>query len=190
MLLAETSANLKFDTKSSSDQQDLDKLGSPPKKRRTLPWNLDKTNSNPLIEPVGYEEESTEEDEVESEDTSDIEELLQKLLTFTDVTSKFVIRRMTSEQRQALQSQKSSSAISKPISTNSSMESTFQKMVTPPPPMKRKRLDDSDTEPGMTRKKPPARLQLELGYDSSQFQEWNALQVCIPTNCIFWLYLC
>jgi len=150
---------------------------------------LDKTNSNPLIEPVGYEEESTEEDEVESEDTSDIEELLQKPLTFTDVTGKFVVRRMTPEQWQALQSQKSSSAISKPISTNSSMESTFQKMVTPPPPMKRKQLDDSDMEPGMTWKKPPARLQLELGYDGSQFQEWNALRVCIPANCIFWLYL-
>ena len=102
-------------------------------------------NSNPLIEPVSYEEESTEEDEVESEDTSDIEKLLQKLLTFTDVTGKFIIRHMMPKQWQALQSQKSSSAISKPISTNSSMESTFQKMVTSSPPMKRKRLDDSDS---------------------------------------------
>ena len=124
---------------------------------------MDKTNSDT------YEGESTEVDEVEPEDTSETEEELRKPFTFTAVDDKFV-RRITPKQRQALESQKNSSAISKSVSTNSSMESIFQPMVTPTS-TKRKRLDDSDMEPGMTRKKPPSRLQLELGYDSSWFQE-------------------
>ena len=68
------------------------------------------------------------------------------------------------------------------------MESIFQPMMTPTS-TKRKRLDDSDMEPGMTRKKPPSRLQLELGYDGSRFQEWNSLRVRIHANSIFWLYI-
>ncbi len=142
---------------------------------------MDKTNSDT------YEEESTEVDEVEPEDTSETEEELRKPFTFTAVDDKFV-RRITPKQRQALESQKNSSAISKSVSTNSSMESIFQPMVTPTS-TKRKRLDDSDMEPGMTRKKPPSRLQLELGYDGSRFQEWNSLQVRIHANSIFWLYI-
>jgi len=142
---------------------------------------LDKTNSDT------YEEESTEVDEVEPEDTSETEEELRKPFTFTAVDDKFV-RRITPKQRQALESQKNSSAISKSVSTNSSMESIFQPMVTPTS-TKRKRLDDSDMEPGMTRKKPPSRLQLELGYDGSRFQEWNSLRVRIHANSIFWLYI-
>ena len=130
-----------------------------------------------------YEEESTEVDEVEPEDTSETEEELRKPFTFTAVDDKFV-HYITPKQRQALESQKNSSAISKSVSTNSSMESIFQPMVTPTS-TKRKRLDDSDMEPGMTRKKPPSRLQLELGYDGSQFQEWNSLRVHIHTNSIF-----
>ena len=157
MLLTETDTNLKSDTKSSPDRQDLDK--SPPKKKWSLPWNLDKTNSDT------YEEESTEVDEVEPEDTSETEEELRKPFTFTAVDDKFV-RRITPKQRQALESQKNSSAISKSVSTNSSMESIFQPMVTPTS-TKRKWLDDSNVEPGMTRKKPPSWLQLELSYDSS-----------------------
>ena len=104
MLLTETDTNLKSDTKSSPDRQDLDK--SPPKKKWSLPWNLDKTNSDT------YEEESTEVDEVEPEDTSETEEELRKPFTFTAVDDKFV-RRITPKQRQALESQKNSSAISK-----------------------------------------------------------------------------
>ena len=142
---------------------------------------MDKTNSDT------YEEESTEVDEVEPEDSSETEEELRKPFTFTAVDDKFV-RRITPKQRQALESQKNSSAISKSVSTNSSMESIFQPMVTPTS-TKRKRLDDSDMEPGMTRKKPPSRLQLELGYDGSQFQEWNSLRVHIHANSIFWLYI-
>ena len=142
---------------------------------------MDKTNSDT------YEEESTEVDEVEPEDTSETEEELRKPFTFTAVDDKFV-RRITPKQRQALESQKNSSAISKSVSTNSSMESIFQPMVTPTS-TKRKRLDDSDMEPGMTRKKPPSRLQLELGYDGSRFQEWNSLRVRIHANSIFWLYI-
>ena len=142
---------------------------------------MDKTNSDT------YEEESTEVDEVKPEDTSETEEELRKPFTFTAVDDKFV-RRITPKQRQALESQKNSSAISKSVSTNSSMESIFQPMVTPTS-TKRKRLDDSDMEPGMTRKKPPSRLQLELGYDGSQFQEWNSLRVRIHANSIFWLYI-
>ena len=141
MLLTETDTNLKSDTKSSPDRQDLDK--SPPKKKWSLPWNLDKTNSDT------YEEESTEVDEVEPEDTSETEEELRKPFTFTAVDDKFV-RHITPKQRQALESQKNSSAISKSVSTNSSMESIFQPMVTPTS-TKRKRLDDSDMEPGITR---------------------------------------
>lgn len=179
MLLTETDTNLKSDTKSSPDRQDLDK--SPPKKKWSLPWNLDKTNSDT------YEEESTEVDEVEPEDTSETEEELRKPFTFTAVDDKFV-RRITPKQRQALESQKNSPAISKSVSTNSSMESIFQPIVTPTS-TKRKRLDDSDMEPGMTRKKPPSRLQLELGYDGSRFQEWNSLRVRIHANSIFWLYI-
>ena len=82
MLLTETDTNLKSDTKSSPDRQDLDK--SPPKKKWSLPWNLDKTNSDT------YEEESTEVDEVEPEDTSETEEELQKLFTFTTVDDKCI----------------------------------------------------------------------------------------------------
>jgi len=134
-----------------------------------------------------YEEESTEVDEVEPQNTSETEEELRKPFTFTAVDDKFV-RRITPKQRQALESQKNSSAISKSVSTNSSMESIFQPMVTPTS-TKRKRLDDSDMEPGMTRKKPPSRLQLELGYDGSRFQEWNSLRVHIHANSIFWLYI-
>ena len=143
MLLTETDTNLKSDTKSSPDRQDLDK--SPPKKKWSLPWNLDKTNSDT------YEEESTVVDEVEPEDTSETEEELRKPFTFTAVDDKFV-RRITPKQRQALESQKNSSVISKSVSTNSSMESIFQPMVTPTS-TKRKWLDDSNVEPGMTRKK-------------------------------------
>ena len=142
---------------------------------------MDKTNSDT------YEEESTEVDEVEPEDTPETEEELRKPFTFTAVDDKFV-RRITPKQRQALESQKNSSAILKSVSTNSSMESIFQPMVTPTS-MKRKRLDDSDMEPGMTRKKTPSQLQLELGYDGSRFQEWNSLQVRIHANSIFWLYI-
>ena len=142
---------------------------------------MDKTNSDT------YEEESTEVDEVEPEDTSETEEELQKPFTFTAVDDKFV-RRITPKQRQALEFQKNSSAISKSVSTNSSMESIFQPMVTPTS-TKRKQLHDSDMEPGMTWKKPPSQLQLELGYDGSRFQEWNSLWVRIHANSIFWLYI-
>src|SRR5436305_3340501 len=181
MLLTETNTNFKSNTKSSPDRQDLDE--SPPKKKQSLPWNLDKTNSDT------YEEESTEVDEVEPEleDTSETEEVLQKPFTFSAVDDKFV-RCITPKQRQALESQKNSPAISKSVSTNSSMESIFQPIVTPTS-TKRKRLDGSDMEPGMTRKKPPSRLQLELGYDGSRFQERNSLRVHIHANSIFGLYI-
>ena len=134
-----------------------------------------------------YEEESTEVDEVEPEDTSETEEELRKPFTFTAVDDKFV-RHITPKQRQALESRKNSPAIPKSVSTNSSMESIFQPIVIPTS-TKRKWLDDSDMEPGMTWKKPPSRLQLELGYDGSQFQEWNSLRVRIHANSIFWLYI-
>ena len=63
-----------------------------------------------------YEEESTEVDEVEPEleDTSETEEVLQKPFTFSAVDDKFV-RRITPKQRQALESQKNSSAILKSV---------------------------------------------------------------------------
>ena len=101
-----------------------------------------------------YEEESTEVDEVEPQDTSETEEELRKPFTFTAVDDKFV-RHITPKQRQALESQKNSSVISKSVSTNSSMESIFQPMVILTS-TKRKQLDDSNMEPGMTRKKPPS----------------------------------
>ena len=43
-------------------------------------------------------------------------------------------------------------------------DSNFQQMETPSS-TKRKRSHDSDIEPGIRHKKPPARLQIELGYD-------------------------
>ena len=106
MLLTETDTNFKSNTKSSPDWQDLDE--SPPKKKWSLPWNLDKMNSDT------YEEESTEVDEFKPEDTSDTEEVLQKPFTFSAVDDKFV-RRITPKQRQALESQKNSSAILKSV---------------------------------------------------------------------------
>ena len=96
-----------------------------------------------------YEEESTEVDEVEPEDTSETEE---ELFTFTTVDDK-CIHHITPKQQQALESQKNSSVISKSVLTNSSMESIFQPMMTLTF-TKRKQLDDSDMEPGMTQKKP------------------------------------
>ena len=101
-----------------------------------------------------YEEESTEVDEVEPEGTSETKKELQKPFTFTAIDDKF-IHHITLKQQQALKSQKNSSAISKSVSTNSSMEFIFQSIVIPTS-MKRKQLDDSDMEPGMTWKKPPS----------------------------------
>src|SRR5438552_12810876 len=114
-----------------------------------------------------YEEESTEVDKVEPEleDTSETEKVLQKPFTFSAIDDKF-IHHITLKQQHALESQKNSPAISKLVSTNSSMESIFQPIVIPTS-TKRKWLDDSDMEPGMTQKKPPSQLQLELGYDGS-----------------------
>ena len=109
---------------------------------------MDKKNSDI------YEEESTEVDEVKPEfkDTSETEEVLQKPFIFSAVDDKF-IHHITLKQQQALESQKNSPAISKSVSTNSSMESIFQPIVIPTF-MKRKWLNDSDMEPGMIQKKP------------------------------------
>ena len=105
---------------------------------------MDKTNSDT------YEEESTEVDEVEPEleDTSETEEVLQKPFTFSAVDDKFV-HRITSKQWQVLESQKNLLAISKSVSTNSSMKFIFQPIVIPTS-TKRKWLDDSDIKPGIT----------------------------------------
>src|SRR5438046_4755319 len=105
-----------------------------------------------------YEEESTEVDEVEPEleNTSETEEVLQKLFTFSAVDDKF-IHHITPKQWQALESQKNSPAISKSVSINSSMEFIFQPIMILIS-TKRKQLDDSDMEPEMIWKKPPSQL--------------------------------
>ena len=66
------------------------------------------------------------------------------------------------------------------------MESTCFQRLSTPPPTKRKRLDDTIkdevVEPRTTRKRPPSRLQLELGYNGTRYAEWNTLHVSISTN--------
>ncbi len=137
------------------------------------------------MDDVDYQEEPTDVDE----DTSEREEVLHGPLTFTSVDEK-LIRRITPKQRQSLQAQKNSQSAfvggsrNQPssLSRSSSTELAYFQPIATSISTKRKRLDDTDEDEVATRKRPPGRLQLELGYDRTRHTEWNALRVSISTK--------
>ena len=129
-----------------------------------------------MTDPISteYEKESTEVDTIE--DVSEADEELKGPLTFTEVDKKFV-RYITPQQHQSLLTRQNNRSPSFSITT--SMESDIFQPFSTPTSNKRKRAnsDESDTS---TRKRPPTRLQLELGYDGPRSTEWSALRVSIP----------
>ena len=133
--------------------------------------------TNALVDPVSaeYEEEPTEVDT--NEDISEADEELREPLTFTEVDQKFV-RYITPQQRQSLLTRQNNRPTSS--STTTSMESDLFQYMSSPTSNKRKRANsDNELDTTTTRQRPPARLQLELGYDGTRGSEWSALRVSI-----------
>src|SRR5947207_13559328 len=123
---------------------------------------------------MDYQEELTDIDK----DTFEREEVLHSPLTFTSIDEK-LIHCITPKQWQSLQAQKNSqsafvgSSRNQPssLSRSSSTESACFQLISTPISVKRKQLDDTDEDEVATRKRPPDRLQLELGYDRTWHTE-------------------